>query len=225
MSKPIIFLGSTQQILEIEETCDLLGLDVAGIIDDDYYGNTLDFEGIPYIGSEKTVDWQRLKKDHDFLVPVNPVPGFTRNIAKRKNFIKLVDEYGLPCANVIDPNSRVSRRAHLGQGIYVAYNAYIASNTVIGDHCQIHYTAGIMHDCILGRNTVMNRASALISSVTVGENTYFAPFSRVLKIGARIGNDSCIHPGVMVFRDVNPNETVTITSKKIYSMIVDTPNN
>lgn len=223
IKKSVVFLGQSVQILEIRETCDLLDIKVAGIIDDDYYGNTNDFDGIPYIGSEKTVNWEDLKTQYDFFIPIIPVPNVPRNIEKRKNFIKIVDEENLPCINIIDPGCRISPRAKLGKDIYVAYNAYIAPNVYIGDHCQIHFACGVMHDCVLGRNAILNRAASMTSSVTIGENVYIAPFAKILRMNGNIGSDSCIHAGAMVFRDIAPGEIVNITSKKIYSTIADMP--
>lgn len=224
MQKPVIFLGESLQILEIRETCDIMGLEVAGIIDDDYYGNTEYFDGIPYIGSEHTADWQALRQDYDFFIPINPVPSVTRNVQKRKNFIQLVDRHDLPCVNIIDPYTRISPRSQLGQGIYIGYSVYVAPNVTIGDHCQLHWNVGIMHDVTIGRNTMLNRISGVMSNVTIGENVYVGAFAKLLKQHSHIGSDSFIHPGVMVHRDVEPGETVNITGRKIYSMLADLGN-
>lgn len=223
MPRSLIFLGSSEQIIEIKETCDLIGIDVAGIIDSDYYGNTDNFDGIPYIGSEHTADWAALKTEYDFFIAVAAVPHVPRNIEKRKNLIKLVNDLDLPCANVIDPQCRISPRAQLGKGIFVAYGAYISPNTQIGDHCQIHCNGAVMHDSVLGQNTILQRAASIISNVRVGENVYIAPFARLLKTHSTVGDDSVIKLGVMVFRDIEPGEVVGITGRKIYSMITDTP--
>lgn len=224
MKKPVIFLGESQQIIEIRETCDIMGLQVAGIIDDDYYGNTTDFDGIPYIGSERTADWSALKRDYDFFIPINPVPTLTRNVSKRKNFIQLVDQHDLPCVNIVDPNTRISPRSQLGKGIYVAYSAYIAPHVTIGDHCQIHFNVGIMHNVVIGRNTMLNRISGVMSNITIGDNVYLGGWAKLMKQHSHIGSDSFIHPGVMVHRDVEPGETVNITGRKIYSMLADLGN-
>lgn len=223
MTKPIIFLGGSQQVLEIHETCELLGLVVAGIIDDDYFGNTEHFEGIPYIGSEKTADWDSLKEKFDFFVTVNPVPGSDRNIFKRKNFINLVDRFDLPCVNIVDPDSRISPRTHMGAGIYVGYHVQIAPKCIIGDHCQIHSIAAIMHDVQIGRNSIINRAASVISNINIGDNVYVAPWAKLAKSHINIGSDSVIKTGVMVFRDTNQGEIVSAGSRKIYSMIADLP--
>lgn len=221
MTKPVIFLGESLQIAELRETCDLLGMSIAGIIDDDFYGNTKEFDGIPYIGSELNVDWESLKKDHDFFITVNPIPNVPRNVAKRKNFIRIIDQYDLPCVNIIDPECRISPRAHLGKGIYVGYSAYIALHAQIGDHCQIHFNSGVMHNTVFGRNSVLQRASMTTAHVTVGENVYIAPGAKIMQWHSQVGSDSFVQSGVMVFRDVEPGEVVGITGRKIYPVIAD----
>lgn len=221
--KPIVFLGSSDQIIEIKETCDLLSQPVAGIIDDDYHGNTADLNGIPYIGGESTTDWSALLKDHVFFVPVNPVPNIPRNVHKRKRMIELVDRMGLPCANIIDPQSRISPTANLGQGIFVGYSAYIAHSTVIKDHCQIHYNSAVNHGVTMGKNTILQRAAAITGNVTVGDDVYIGLCARILQSGGSVGDGSCIMSGVLVFRDVEPGETINISGRKIYPVIADLP--
>lgn len=220
MTKPILFLGESRQISDLLDTCHLLKLEVAGIIDQDFYGNTEAVDGIPFVGSENDVDWQQLKKDYDFFISINPVPGVPRNVEKRKRFINLVDQHGLTCANILDPQSRISSRAKLGQGIFVGFGACISPHVEVGDHCQLHYLAGVMHDCVLGRNVIVNRAAGVVSWVTIGNNVYLAPFSRILH-AKTIGDDSVINSGVLVFRDVEPGETVRITGRKVFGSVAD----
>lgn len=222
-TKPIVFLGSSDQIIEMKETCDLLGLKVAGIIDDDYYGNTTDLNGIPYIGGETTVDWTSLRLDHDFFIPVNPIPNIPRNVAKRRQMIDLVERLHLPCVNIIDPQSRVSPSAKLGKGIFVGYSAYVAYQADIADHCQVHYNAAVAHNVVMGKNTILQRAGVITSDVTTGENVYIGLCARVLLTGSTVGADACIVSGVLVFRDVEPGEMVNISGRKIYPVIADLP--
>ena len=58
MTKPLIFLGSSNQItIQLVDVCESLNITIAGIIDSDYFGNTDSLDGIPYIGSELDFDF------------------------------------------------------------------------------------------------------------------------------------------------------------------------
>ena len=225
--RPIIFLGSSQQIWEFLEVCDRTGQVPVGIIDKDYYGNTASIEGIPYIGAEDAMDFDELKKDHDFFVGISylppPYPG--RNKERRQMFIDIVDQFDLPCANILDPDSRVYRGAKLGKGIFMAYTSVVGAYAQIGDHTQLLGASGVGHHAVIGKNVMLQRQSGVISTAKVGDNVYFCIGARGLKPdNLIIGSDSLIHPGVTVMRDVEPGEVVSLAGKnrkKIYDTVVD----
>lgn len=223
MSRPIIFLGESQQIGEIKETCDLLNMPVEGVIDDDYFGNTESIDGIPVIGSELTMDLKTLARDHDFFITVNALPSVPRNVQKRKKFVDLVNALDLPCANIVDPQARVSPRAVLGKGIFIGFTVQISMGCYIGDHCQIHTFCGMAHDTRLGTNVILQRACMITSSVDIKDHVYLAPGCKILQPKSTIGSNSFIHSGMLVFRDVAPDEIVRITGRKIYSTLAEIP--
>ena len=226
-TRPIIFLGSSVMIWEFLEVCDRTGQQPIGIIDKDYYGNTASIEGIPYIGAEDSMDLEELKKDHDFFVGISalPPPYSSRNKERRQMFIDLVDRFDLPCANIIDPDTRVYRGAKLGKGIFMAYTSVVGAYASVGDHTQMGGASGIGHHTVVGKNVIFQRQSGIISNAQVGNNVYFCIGARCLKpSGMIVGDNSLIHPGVTVMRDVECNEVISITgknNKKIYSTVVE----
>jgi UDP-3-O-[3-hydroxymyristoyl] glucosamine N-acyltransferase len=218
MNKPIIFLGSGQQITEFAEICDLNGQSIAGIIDSDYYGNTADYQGIPYVGSENNFDFIDASDKYDFFIGSSPIFGMPRTIQRRRQFVDLVDRLDLPCANIIDPQCRISPKAKLGKGVYIGYLCMISYNTVIHDHCLMHSFTGLGHSCVLGKNTTLQRAVAVGSNVTFGENVIALIGSKFLRFPSMsIGNNAIVYPGMSVMRDVADDEVVKISTKKIYS--------
>lgn len=222
MTKPLIFLGSSNQItIQLVDVCESLNITIAGIIDSDYFGNTDSLDGIPYIGSELDFDFEKLKDEYDFFVGVSHIPDVPRNIEKRLKFIDLVDKYDLPCVNLIDPATKVSRRAKLGKGIYIGYHSIIESDVVIGDHSQINYLVCIGHHSTIGRNCVFQRGVTMMSQVSMGDNNYFGASSRLLKTHNMIIGSNCfVHPGIVVMRDIEDNEVVSMVGRKVYSAIV-----
>jgi acetyltransferase-like isoleucine patch superfamily enzyme len=222
MKKPIMFLGSGQQITEFAEICDLNGQSVAGIIDSDYYGNTTDYQGIPYVGREDDFDFSDACDKYDFFIGSIAVAGMPRTIQRRRQFVDLVDQLNLPCANIIDPQCRISPRAKLGKGVYIGYSSWISHQVVIHDHCIMHSLAGLGHGCVIGKNTTFQRASTAGSNVTFGENVIALIGSRFLRIPSMsVGNNAIIYPGMVVMRDVAAEEIVKFSSRKIYSGLAE----
>lgn len=223
-TRPIIFLGSSDTISIFADVCWDQSIPIAGIIDSDYYGNTDSIDGISYIGNEHTADFDELKKTHDFFIGVNPIPGIERNIRKRQMFIDLIKEHDLPCANLIERQSRVGKLTTLGKGVFIGYCASIHSHVTIGDFCQVYALSAVAHHSVLGENVVVQRMVMVTSHSTVGNNAYIGMCSKLLKSPTMtIGENSFIHPGITVMRDVEPNEIVSLTgrnSRKIYDTVV-----
>lgn len=223
--KPVVFLGSSRIVLDLEEMCERQGLTVAGIIDSDYYGNTVDFDGIPYIGSEHSADWSSLKQQYSFFLGVNTLPDVPRNTEKRLRFIDIIEQHNLECVNLIDPSGYISRRAKLGKCICIGPNAGIQSHAEIKDYAFITSMAAIGHDAVIGRNTVVQRGAVIASGAIIGDNTYIGVNACLFKTpNQRIGNNVVVHPGVTVMRDVDDNETVSLVgrnTKRIYNTLDD----
>lgn len=222
MSKPIVFLGSSQQIFELAEICELNGQTVAGIVDHDYFGNTEDFRGIPYIGSEQTFDFAAAAEQYDFFVSTAPVVGMPRTIERRRYFADLATQLNLPCANIIDPHCRISKHVKLGQGIYVGYSCLIGHDVVIADHCMVHHHTNIGHGSTLGSNTVLQRTVGVNSGVTIGKNVIISIGARLSAFPAMIvGDGAIVQPGLTVHRDIKENEVVKLGGRRVYAAYAD----
>lgn len=225
MTKPLIFLGSSRQLTLPEEICLRREIPIAGIIDSDYYGNTSEIDGIPVIGSEKSANWDVLNREYDFFIGTNPIPTTPRDRQKRRTFINLGKEKKLNFINLIDPESRVGRKANLGRGIFIGYCAIVNSHVTVGDHCIIHALSGVAHHATLGENVVVQRMSLVTADAVVGDNAYIGIGARCIKMdGMRIGSNSYIHPCVTVLRDVEDDEIVSLTGKntrRIYNAVVE----
>ena len=166
MSKPLIFLGSSNQIeYQYRDLCERSGISIAGIIDDDYFGNTTDYEGIPYIESEVTADFKKLKEDYDFFIGVNFIPDIPRNVQKKLKFMSIVDQHDLNCVNLIDPECRIGRNVILGQGLCIGYVSVIENNVTIGDHSQVNTFSYVAHNTVIGRNCTIQRNVAVLSKI------------------------------------------------------------
>ena len=74
-SKPLILIGSNSKMFFLQDMCDELNITIAGIIDNDYYGNTKEINGIPVIDTELNFNdpdqLEYYKNNYNFFLAVN----------------------------------------------------------------------------------------------------------------------------------------------------------
>lgn len=215
MKKPLIFLGTNIILERYIEACERQGQPIAGIIDSDWYGNRDTFAGLPILDSQDIFQTDPYKyKDHVFFIGVNWNPNAGRDINKRKMFIDLVRQYQLPCINLIDPLSYVSKHCKLGQGIFIGANCYIEPFCIIEDFALIYGGNGIGHNSEIGENTVIQRDAGMHAKI--GRDCYIGIGSYIIRNGdIRIGNNVTVAPCLHVARDVKDNENITLSREAI----------
>lgn len=220
--RPIIFLGASQSLPLFKRICELNNQPVLGVLDDDYAGNTADYEGTKVIGSELTYNFQNAK-DFLYFVSSSVVPVNQRDRSKRLRLIELINQQNLECATIIHPSSEVYRSATINPGCYIGYNAAVTSNAVMMSHSQVHSHANLTHDCVLGINSALERLATIAGGVRIGNNVHIGMGTMLIKSGCTVGDNAVIHPGITVVRDVAENEVVSLAggnTKRIYGDVI-----
>lgn len=218
-SRPLIFLGSNIVMPKFTEICEDAGIAVHGIIDNDYFGNTKDIDGIPVIDTEFSFsDLEKLKYYRDnfnFFCATNWLPFqddiSIRNKYKRNRLIDLIDYYNLNCLTIVDQSARISRRATVGKGVFIDGAVSIEPNVTIGDFTNIYSHTDIGHDSKIGRNCVIQRHSGLAADCTMENEVYFGTAVKALKHGATFGTGSFIQECIYLRRGTVAGEVVSLT--------------
>ena len=101
LDKPLVLVGSRIPLGKIKRVCIQHGIEIAGIIDSDYYGNRELLENIPVIDSEDNLS--EYKDDYNFFMATSwsPDPAHTRDNQKRKYLIELIEKNNLNCILMI----------------------------------------------------------------------------------------------------------------------------
>lgn len=211
----LLFLGTNSVLERYIEAAEDQDLEVAGIIDSDWYGNRDTFSGIPVVDSQKVFDTEPDKyRDYVFFIGTNWSPLAGRDTTKRKMLIDIVKRYSLPCVNLIHRTSFISKFSELGQNIFIGSQVAIEPNCKISSFCTIMDLVSIAHDSMIGENCVIQRKAGV--QATVGNNTYIAGDTTIFKHGGlNIGNDVCIDPCLYVSRNVKDGERVRLTKNNI----------
>lgn len=224
MYKPLIFLGSNANIGLFVDTAEEMGMTIHGIIDDNYYGNTESINQIPFIGSEETFDFDKEKNNYLFFVSPSVIPINTLDRIKRLKMIALVEKHNLPLATLKSSNTFVSKTAIIHPGAFIGYTACVGANAVMMPHSQLHGSAALPHDSVLGKNSVIERDAHVIGFTNIGENVHIGFGAALIKAGGpTVGNNAVVHPRIMVLRDVDENEIVSLAGdnkRRIYGEVV-----
>lgn len=217
-TRPLILLGSNSNIHKIVELAQSVGVQVHGIIDDDYHGQG-SFKNMPVLGQEQDLD-QFL--DYQFLCVTNwtPDPPAARNRHKRARQLSLIKQHGLKLATLVSPLASVSSRANIAAGTVVYPFATIEPEVTIGEHCLIYEQSTIGHESIIGHNVVIQRYVGITSLVHVEDNVYFGLGSRIYRSHATVSAGTFVHPNITLLRGTVPDEIVSLAGRKTYGEVL-----
>lgn len=232
MSRPLIFVGSRNDFPNLALIAELRGIEVLGILDHHYYGNTDTMSNIPVIGDERwlldvsNTQAQKWLKTCDFF-PANWYDGsqpFNKidMLKLRLDRISILEQSGANIINLIHPNASVdglnSKYAinfKLGRGILIDDMCWISiNNTQIGDYSQIAIGVGIGHNAIIGKNVAV-APWATLPRCNIGDNTVIGMHAKIDVIAAyrpgtlTIGSGSTVWANALISKDVPDNSIYT----------------
>jgi len=217
-TKPLIFLGSNSLLYIVTEVCDLLGIKIAGIIDNDYWGNTDHICEVPVIDTEDSFDspdkLQEYKNNFNFFCAVNWMPENNemaiRNRQKRNRLLSIIDHHQLPCISIVDPRARMSKYSSIGYGIFVDAGVNLNPYCRIDNFTNIYCNALVGSNTYIGQNCVIQRECFITESCEVGNDSYFGLCSKALKVGAKFGAGTFVHEAIYIRRGTVANEIVSM---------------
>lgn len=220
-TRPVIFLGSSMTIGKFRDVCQLNDIHVHGIIDSDYYGNTEQYRNIPVIDSEACFDdpekLEYYRNNFNFFIATNwtpdPEPWCEHNRAKRKRYMKLIDDLNLSCVSLVDPYARVSSDVKIGKGVFIDAHVMIDPDATIGDFSTVYWNSIVGHDTVMTRNVTIQRDCILTSRTRAEDDVYLGLAVKALRIGATFGAGTFIHEGIYIRRGTIPGEVVSMHSK------------
>lgn len=228
-SKPLIFLGASQSIAIYIECCEHVGIQIAGIIDGDYYGNTATIENVAVIDGHDAFSTPEkiayYRENFNFFCAVNwlPVqdPISIRGRKKRQDLIGLAQQHNLCVVSLVDPRSMISKSASIGHGCFVGGLCVVEPHAKLEDFSTVWHNASVAHHSVLGSNSILQRWVGMLGNTRIKDNVYISPYAMLLKDNIIVNSNAWIQPGILVMRDVAENEIVAINGKntrRIYTM-------
>lgn len=222
-SKPLILLGSRWSLGVIKRICNQNGIEIAGILDNDYYGNTKTLGGIPVIDTENNIE--KYKDTYNFFLASIWTPEKTseaiRNRNRRQELIDLIEHNQLPCLTLIDKNSVVDDDVSFGKNCLVDCFVVIGEQNTFGDYVSVYHQAGFGHHNHVGNHCVFQRKSGITSNSIIEDYCYFGLNSNVLGSDLKFGAGTVVQPGLNLLRGTNENEVVSLAGKDLRRIYLD----
>jgi len=220
MKKKLIILGHSQNIQRILDLANAQ-YDVEGIVDDNYFGNTEQLNGLPIIGTEKNINpVLDQHNDAEFFISTPLTFGATESQKysnqKRLRFIELVDQLQLPMTNFIHPTAIVPSTTVFGKGIFIDAYTVLQNYVVLNDFVFVKEQVCIAHHTVIGKNTNISTQCYISSHVNIGQNCFIGIKSSIVTSDSElhIGSNSATHPGVIVHRNLPENSIAKNWSSK-----------
>jgi NDP-sugar pyrophosphorylase family protein len=208
--RPLIFLGSNSVMEKYTELCEELGIVVAGLLDNDYWGNTAELGGVKVLDTEKNID--QYLNNYNFFCATNwnPIddPIMVRNRQKRQYLIDLVRQKNIQCISLVDPTARISKYSRLGNGCFIDCHVMVESGSIVGDFTNIYGQVQVGHNTTIGENCVLQRAVGLASAQILENDVYLSSGVKALKPGVKISQGTFVHELVYLARGTVSNEVV-----------------
>jgi serine acetyltransferase len=199
---------------------------VIGILDQYYYGNTLEKNNIPIIGSElELLDSTNSRAQHwlhhcEFFCSSwwDGSQYFNRtgldNEKVRQDRIQLLDQVQSQIANLIHPSATITNRNTftVGKGVLICATVRINDNVTIGDYSAIDWGAGL-NEVEIGKNCIIGVRSVL-SNCNIHDNVRIGVLGTVIGSKkdwsrAEVGAGSILHVGAVLIRDLPDNHVCT----------------
>ena len=217
---PVIFLGSSLTLPNLIDSLHAQNRCIIGIWDQDYQNQRSMFE-LPIL-KEDFLD-QINVQEYEFFVATNWNPGkhpiTVRNNQKRNDLIDLMKKKNLTGAKIIHPTAIVSPRAEIGCNVSIGAMTMVTHGTKIHNHVSIKEQCYISHDVVIEEDSVIQIKACITGDVHIGKHTYVGINSTIINRGAvakpmRIGNNSLIHPTVLVMQDLPDDSVASLQDSK-----------
>ena len=233
LRQPLILVGARANIADTKTLAEQCGYRVVGILDQYYWGNRTEIDGVPIIGSElwlldnnnkQAQEWIRTAsffcsswwtgKQHINTLGLN-------DDTVRQQRVNLLDQLGVKLATLIDPTAWIPGRAtvKIGPGVMICGSVMIGSNVVIGAHSIIDWDSAISRNTQIGQNCIVG-ARAFVSNYVIGNHVRIgvgaiAVGSKKDLDKATVGDHCIIQLGAVVADDVPDHHVRTFTNRTI----------
>jgi sugar O-acyltransferase (sialic acid O-acetyltransferase NeuD family) len=178
---------------------------IRGYIDDGKTGLTE--EGNMIFGDMSYLE--SLSEDVDVVI------GIADTKIKKSIVEKLENNSQISFPGIIHPDANISKNCTIKRGCIVTYGCTIATKAILNEFVFINTGSDVGHDTLIGKFTTIMPAVNISGCCQIGEGVLFGTKATVIP-GKRIGKNSTIGAGAVVFRNVPESVTVLGNPGKVF---------
>lgn len=188
----ILFAAGSSVIVEVEETCRRLGLEVAAVV--------RNVPGARFaLAADRVIEPAEITRAHIDLPVVIPLfgPGHRQSAlkdARRLGFTSF--------ATLVDPTAIVAASAQLGAGVYVNAGATLGGASRFGRFVFVNRGAVLGHHLEVGDFVSIGPGAVLAGEVSLGHGAMIGAGATVLP-KVKVGSNSVIGAGAVVTKDLS----------------------
>jgi sugar O-acyltransferase (sialic acid O-acetyltransferase NeuD family) len=159
----------------------------------------------------QTGDWDIAGKFADLLSLADRFDGIIVALGDnrlRMDHLNRLRTASAKLVTIVDPTARVSRRATIGVGSFLAAGSVVNVGAGIGEGCIINTGASVDHDCRLGDGVHLSPGVHLSGAVEIGPYSWLGTGSSV-RHNIKIGADVVAGVGSVIVRDVDSGQLVS----------------
>jgi sugar O-acyltransferase (sialic acid O-acetyltransferase NeuD family) len=187
----VLFAAGSSVIVEVEETCRRLGVEVAAIV--------RNVPGASFaLAKDRVIDAAEITRAHIALPVAIPLFGPGRRQSAWKNALRLgFAEF----ATLVDPAAVVASSTVLGAGVYVNAGATLGAASRFGRFVFVNRGAMLGHHLQIGDFVSIGPGANLCGEAVLGRGVLIGAGAIVLP-RVRIGANSVISAGTVVTKDL-----------------------
>jgi len=224
--KPIILIGTRQDILIPIRTAESSGKTVVAIVDRFYVGQVL--EGIPVIASDldlldHTSELYKNKDNYDWFIATffggtTNTKNSNENVwALRQERWDIAKAANITLTNLIAGHGYVDPTTLMGENNIFGFGSYTGGHCSIGNFNTIGYNTGLSHHISIGDFTTFAGGNNIVGGVKLLSNIVVGAGTTISKRATRdtvIGNNVIISPGQTIMNSV-PDNTIIMPNGRI----------
>lgn len=149
-----------------------------------------------YLGNESDSKFSGWEMDLEFIL------GIGNNLLREKIGLNIKSK-NKKLINVIHPNSIVSNKVELGNGIFISKGAMINPLSIVNNFAILNTGCIIEHESEIGQAAHIAPGVVLAGNVKIGNRTFVGANS-VVKEGIIVGDDVIIGAGSVIIKNI-PN--------------------
>ena len=188
--KILLFGVRTPLVVDYEETCSRLGIEVIA--------------GVSVNGTPRMLDPSRVVA-FDKLASTDldvPFISCAFSSTRRKELCALALSAGLHVADaLVDPNAVLPKSIRVGEGTFINAGVVIGGSSFVGEHVLINRAVSIGHHSLIGDYVSIGPGATLASNIRIAEGAVIGAGAVILP-NMQIGKDAVVGAGALVRQSV-----------------------